>query len=250
MTETLTRRERAREATYAEIVSTSRALLQEGSELSLRAVAGRMGITPPALYRYVASYQELVDLVAFEIDKSATEEFRAAAATQAEDDLAGQLICAAVAFRRWALRDRAEFMVAFANPVAESNCIRRELLTASTSGHYFNDLLVRLWRERGFDRPDLADLDPRIAEVMRDPIYPADVSAIPADDRGLLWVFQQAWATLYGTVTLEVFGHMDPRVIESGELFAQMLLDWMPRLAIDDPDGRYTALLRSEIARD
>ena len=250
MTETLTRRERAREATYAEIVSTSRALLREGGELSLRAVAGRMGITPPALYRYVASYQELVDLVAFEIDKSATEEFRAAAATQAEDDVAGQLICAAVAFRRWALRDRAEFMVAFANPVAESNCIRRELLTASTSGHYFNDLLVRLWRERGFDRPDLADLDPRIAEVMRDPIYPADVSAIPADDRGLLWVFQQAWATLYGTVTLEVFGHMDPRVIESGELFAQMLLGWMPRLAIDDPDGRYTALLRSEIARD
>ena len=43
---------------------------------------------------------------------------------------------------------------------------------------------------------------------------------------------------------------MDPRVIESGELFAQMLLGWMPRLAIDDPDGRYTALLRSEIARD
>lgn len=250
MTETLTRRERAREATYAEIVSTSRALLREGGELSLRAVAGRMGITPPALYRYVASYQELVDLVAFEIDKSATEEFRAAAATQAEDDVAGQLICAAVAFRRWALRDRAEFMVAFANPVAESNCIRRELLTASTSGHYFNGLLVRLWRERGFDRPDLADLDPRIAEVMRDPIYPADVSVIPADDRGLLWVFQQAWATLYGTVTLEVFGHMDPRVIESGELFAQMLLGWMPRLAIDDPDGRYTALLRSEIARD
>ncbi|GAA1477687.1 TetR/AcrR family transcriptional regulator [Nocardioides aestuarii] len=250
MTETLTRRERAREATYAEIVSTSRALLRDGSELSLRAVAGRMGITPPALYRYVASYQELVDLVAYEIDKSATEEFRAAAATQDEDDLAGQLVCAAVAFRRWALRDRAEFMVAFANPVAESNCLRRELLTASTSGHYFNDLLVRLWRQRDFPRPDLDDLDPRIAEVMRDPIYPADVSAIPAADRGLLWVFQQAWATLYGTVTLEVFGHMDPRVIDSGELFAQMLLGWMPRLAIDDPDGHYTALLRSEIARD
>lgn len=249
MTETLTRRERQREATYDEIVSSSRALLREGAELSLRAVAARMGMTAPALYRYVASYQELVDLVAFEIDKSATGEFRDAAATQPDDDVAGQLICAAVAFRRWALRDRAEFMVAFANPVAESNCIRRELLTASTSGHYFNDLLLRLWHEKGFARPDLDELDPRIAEVMADPIYPADVSAIPADDRGLLWVFQQAWATLYGTVTLEVFGHMDPRVIESGELFAQMMLGWMPRLAIDDPDGHYATLLRSEIAR-
>ncbi len=250
MTEALTRRERQREATFDEIVSTSRALLRDGGELSLRALAARMGLTAPALYRYVASYQELVDLVAFEIDRSATEEFRAAAATRPEDDLAGQLICATVAFRRWALRDRAEFMVAFANPVAESNCIRRELLTAATSGHYFNDLLLRLWHQTGFARPDLADLDPRIAEVMADPIYPADVSAIPADDRGVLWIFQQAWATLYGTVTLEVFGHMDPRVIDSGELFAQMMLAWMPRLAIHDPDGEYAALLRSEIARD
>lgn len=250
MTEALTRRERQREATYDEIVDSARALLREGQELSLRAVASRMGMTAPALYRYVASYQELVDLVAFEIDRAATDEFRAAAATQPEDDLAGQLICAAVAFRRWALRDRAEFMVAFANPVAESSCVRRELLTAATSGHYFNDLLLRLWHQRDFARPDLDELDPRIAEVVADPIYPADVSAIPAADRGLLWVFQQAWATLYGTVTLEVFGHMDPRVIDSGELFAQMLQAWLPRLAIDDPDGHYTALLRSEIARD
>ena len=69
---TPTRRERQREETYAEIVRVSRELLGEGAELSLRAVAGRMGLTAPALYRYVASYQELVDLVAFEIDKAAT----------------------------------------------------------------------------------------------------------------------------------------------------------------------------------
>lgn len=250
MTETLSRRERQREATYTEIVSTSRALLGEGAELSLRAVAARMGMTAPALYRYVASYQELVDLVAFEIDRSATEEFRAAADTQPAEDVPAQLICASVAFRRWALRDRSEFTLAFANPVTEGSCVRRELLTAATSGHYFNDLLLRLWHQTGFERPDLGDLDPRVAEALHDPIYPADVSRIPDEDRGLIWVFQQAWATLYGTVTLEVFGHLDPRVIESGELFAQMMLGWMPRLAIEDPEGRYAALLRAEIARD
>ncbi|MGH3362154.1 MAG: TetR/AcrR family transcriptional regulator, partial [Nocardioides sp.] len=54
---TTTRRERQREATYDEIVRTARALLAEGEELSLRAVAGRMGMTAPALYRYVGSYQ-------------------------------------------------------------------------------------------------------------------------------------------------------------------------------------------------
>ena len=95
---TLTRRERQREETYAEIVRVSRELLREGAELSLRAVAGRMGMTAPALYRYVASYQELVDLVAFEIDKSATEGFAAAADELPEDDPAGRLVAAATEY--------------------------------------------------------------------------------------------------------------------------------------------------------
>ena len=249
MTEVRTRRERQREATYDEIVKVSRELLHSGSELTLRSVAGRMGMTPPALYRYVKSYQELVDLVAFEIDKSATEEFRAAAATQPDDDPIAQLVCAAVAFRRWALRDRAEFSLAFANPIADTDCVRRELLTASTSGHYFHDLLLQVWQLTGFPHPAPEELDPVVADVLQDPILPVDLSAVPEGHRGLLWVFMQAWATLYGTVTLEVFGHMDPRVIESGSLFVEMMRGWMPRLGIADEDGRYDALLVSEVAR-
>ncbi len=246
----LTRRERQREATYDEIVSTSRALLREGADLSLRAVASRMGMTAPALYRYVASYQELVDLVAFEIDKAATEEFRAAAATQPEDDPMAQLICASVAFRRWALRDTAEFSLVFANPVAASACQRRpEFITAWTSGLYMHGLLIQLWHQTHFDHPDLVDLDPVVAAALREPLLPVKVADIPEGHLGMLWPFMQAWATLYGTVTLEVFGHMDPRIIESGSLFASMLGEWLPRLGIDDADGRYRALLISEIAR-
>jgi hypothetical protein len=139
--------------------------------------------------------------------------------------------------------------LAFANPVADTACVRRELLTAATSGHFFNGLLLELWRRNRFPFPALDELDPQVAEALKDPIYPADVSAVPLEDRGLLWLFQQAWATLYGTVTLEVFGHMDPRVIESGALFEEMMRGWLPRLAIDDADGRYAALLHAEIAR-
>jgi len=245
----MTRRERQREATYEEIVTTARTLLAAGEELSLRAVATRMGLTAPALYRYVGSYQELVDLVAFEIDKAATEEFRAAAATQPDDDPVAQLVCAAVAFRRWALRDRAEFTLAFANPTADTTCVRRELLTAATSGHYMNGLLLQVWELTRFPHPRLEELDPVVVTTLRDPLMPIDASRVPDEHRGLLWVFQQAWASLYGTVTLEVFGHLDPRIIESGRLFEEMVRSWLPRLAIEDPEGRYVELLRAEIAR-
>ena len=60
-------------------------------------------MTAPALYRYVASYQDLVDLVAFEIDKAATERFAAAADALPEDDYAGRLVASTTEFRMWAL---------------------------------------------------------------------------------------------------------------------------------------------------
>lgn len=245
-----TRRERQREATFDEIVSSSRALLRAGEEVSLRAVASRMGMTAPALYRYVGSYQELVELVAFEIDKAATAEFRLAAATQPDDDPMAQLVCASVAFRRWALANHAEFSMVFANPVADSHCQRREIITAWTSGLYFHGLLLQLWERNGFTHPSLDELEPVVAESFRDPLFPVDMSAFPQDHLGLLWTFMEAWATLYGTVTLEVFGHLDPRVIESGALFAHKLAEWLPRLGEPDEDGRYRELLRAEIARD
>ena len=98
-----------------------------------------MGLTAPALYRYVASYQELVDLVAFEIDKAATERMsagrRGAPRRRPAGRLGGRL---RPTFRRWAHeRARASSRLVFANPIADTACVRRELLTAATSGHYF-----------------------------------------------------------------------------------------------------------------
>jgi AcrR family transcriptional regulator len=244
-----TRRERQREATYAEIVSVSRNLLAAGSELSLRAVAARMGVTAPALYRYVASYQELVDLVAFEIDKAATEGLKAAAATQPDDDPAAQLLCASVAFRRWALGNPREFSLVFANPVAVGACVRRDLLTSATSGHFFNGLLIRVWEKHRFPHPELSELDPAVAAALEEPLYPIDLSLVPDGHRGLLWVFMNAWAALYGVVTLEVFGHLDPRIIENGAMFTAMVHEWMPRLGMDAEQDRLRALLASELAR-
>lgn len=249
MTQVTGRRERQREATYTEIVDTSRTLLAEGAEISLRAVAARMGLTAPALYRYVSSYQDLVDLVAFEIDKAATEGFRAAAARQPPEDPAGRLLCACVAFRRWALANPREFSLVFANPVADSQCVRRELITASTSGHYMTDLLHQIWQKYDFPVPDLDEFEPSVREALVDPLIPADVEAIPEDKRGLVWIYTRSWAALYGVVTLEVFGHMDPRMIENGAVFAAFVREWMPRLGMDAEKERLEALLGSELAR-
>lgn len=242
-----TRRERQREQTYVDIVDAARELLAEGAELSLRAVAGRMGLTAPALYRYVASYQELVDLVAFEIDKAATERMTEAAEAIPADDPAGRLVVSAATFRRWAHEQPREFTLVFANPIADTACVRREMLTAATSGHYFHDLLLQMWDQNPFPHPELSELDPKVAEALEDPLIPIDIEKVPDGHRGMLWVFIRAWAALYGVVTLEVFGHMDPRIIESGAMFTTMMRDWLPQLGLADDAERLEALVASHL---
>ncbi|GAB3857235.1 TetR/AcrR family transcriptional regulator [Nocardioides maradonensis] len=244
-----TRRERQREATYDEIVRVSAELLAEGADLSLRAVAARMGMTAPALYRYVANYQELIDLVAFELDKAATLEWQREASRVDKDDVAAQLCIACCAFRRWALARPAEFRLVFANPVATQESKRRELLTVSTSGNYFTDLLYRIWELYQFPFPALDELDDVVREAVLDPLIPATTEHIPTEDRGLLWVYMRSWSALYGVVTLESTGHCDPRVIESGALFRATLLDWLEPLGLDAERDRLTKVLDRELAR-
>jgi len=246
--EQTTRRERQREATYDEIVRASRQLLAGDGELSLRAVAALMGLTAPALYRYVSSYQDLIDLVAFEVDKAATETFRAAAETRPESDPAGRLICAAVAFRQWALGNPREFGLVFANPIADAGCVRRETITLNSSGHLFTDYLYDIWTLNHYPRPELDELPPAVRDSVLDPLIPAKVERIDREDRGLVWVYMQGWTQLYGVVALEVFGHMDPRVIESGEMFIDTIRNFAPRLGLEAEAPRLVALMRERLA--
>ena len=52
---------------------------------------------------------------------------------------------------------------------------------------------------------------------------------------------------LYGVVTLEVFGHMDPRVIESGEMFIDTVRSFAGRLDLDRDWERLETLIRERL---
>ena len=62
MVQAVSRRDRVRAATSDEIKETARRILvAEGPEaISLRKIAGQMGMTAPALYRYFGSREDLI----------------------------------------------------------------------------------------------------------------------------------------------------------------------------------------------
>jgi AcrR family transcriptional regulator len=219
VTQAPTSRQQYRIVTEARIVEAAIALLSEGGEVTLRAVARELGLTAPALYRYAASHEELVRMIAIAIDSEVAERIAAAADRQPADDPAARLIAACVEFRQWALSHRKEFALVFANVDVE--CIKEY---EGSSGMVFSGLLVALWEVYRFPVPALGELDPGLAAILEVPDAPVD-PAMKGDLAGLVWLLTQGWSRLYGTVTLEVFGHVDARLVEEGHLFRSMIAD-------------------------
>jgi AcrR family transcriptional regulator len=235
-------RAQAHAATSQRIVDAGRSLLVRRGEVTLRAVARELGLTAPALYRYAASHEDLVRIIALDIDAEVAARVTAAAEQQPAGDPAARLIAASVAFRRWALENRQEFSLVFTNVDVE--CLV-DLQASASTGMAFSALLFALWEERQFPIPRLEDLDPGLAAILRDPQVPADLTGVPDDLRGLVWVLERAWSKLYGTVTLEVFRHVDPRIVEEAHLFRAMIEDQAGPLGLTDELPRLRGLVDS-----
>lgn len=226
-------RQQNRIDTEARIVAAARALLARDGEVTLRAVAREVGLTAPALYRYAPNHEELVRMIAIAIDHEVSERITAAAQRQPADDPAARLLAACVEFRHWALTNRKEFALVFTNVDIESVKEHEE-----TCGLVFAGLLLAVWETYRFPVPSLDELDPDLAEILRTPDAPVDPNT-PGGLEGLTWLLVQGWSRLYGTVTLEVFGHVDARLVDEGHLFRAMveeqagpigLTDELPRL--------------------
>jgi AcrR family transcriptional regulator len=242
-----TRRERRRQATFDEIVSTARELLREHNAIALRAVAQEMGMTAPALYRYVDSHEELLELVARAVFADIVAALAAAASALPDDDPGAQLVTAAVEFREWALAHPQEFGLIFANPaMAHRKGPDSAGLVFAT---FFADLYERVWKRYRFPVPLASDLPDDVAQLLeqaqRADALPCDFPGAPI---GLSWVFMRAWSRLYGIVTLEVFGHLEMELIATGALFRAMMHDNGADLGLGDDMPRLMGVIDTALA--
>ena len=106
-----------------------------------------------------------------------------------------------------------------------------------------------LWEHNHHPIPTLDDLPPSVREAVLDPLIPAKVDDLALEDRGLAWLYMQGWTVLYGVVALEVFGHMDPRVIESGEMFIEAVRSFAPKLGLAGDADRLEQIMRHRIGK-
>jgi len=180
-----------RDAMVARIIAAARAQLMQGEEVSIRGVAGRVGITAPALYRYVASREHLLDLVTAAIDIDIEAHIAATIEMQDKADPNSALAAALAAYRWWALANRAEF------------CLMVRHSGARSAG------------SRGREHLRSAKLVVELAATGR-------VPGSGNVDPGARARTHARLAQAFGVVCLEAFGHVDARLVECGALFEQV----------------------------
>jgi len=264
----LTRRERQRIATLDEIIEVGRSMLRQGREVTLRALATVMGLTPPALYRYVDNLAALNELLANAIFVDVVHEMVEAGDPYGDEDPAAQIVAAATAFRGWALDNRAEFQLVFVTRSLSgdetirvdsgkpSHPLSRGITGSGLKGvemfaDHFGGIMVRLRNRRPFPVPAPAELDPEFVAV-HSHARPgqSELAALLGEDAlGMVWLFEFAWAQLFAIVTIEVFGHVRPRLIDSGAVFLAQMREIGRRVGMDDDWDRLVIVSQDVLAR-
>jgi len=226
-----TRRERARARTRAEILVAARDLVRQGEQINMRAVARAVGMTAPALYRYVDGHDDLLDLLGGSLYEELIDELVLARDCLDPDELIPRLIAMAHAFRTWALTHRQEYGLLFASPLmtahhTNSSCTH---LAGMRFGALFAEIFAAMWSAAIITPPDLDQVDPALLRMLENTGEGEFDLPLP-----LRYLYVRQWSRLYGMVTLEAFGHLHWALEDSVGLFDAMLADCAAELGFSD----------------
>lgn len=115
----LTRREKLREATIEEIKYIARQQMAEqgAANISLRGIARQLGMSAPALYRYFASYDDLITSLIADAYTSLGEAMLNARSSVPSDQYACQVRAIAYAYRDWAIQYPQDYLLIYGTPI-------------------------------------------------------------------------------------------------------------------------------------
>lgn len=211
----------ARAQILGEIVAAGRRHLAEqgAAGLSLRAVARDLGMVSSAVYRYVASRDDLLTLLIVDAYDSLGEAVERAEARVDRADLRGRWLAACQAARRWALRHPHEYALIYGSPVpgyaaprdtvGPASRVARVLLTVVVDGALAGRVAVPAGAADGTGLPE---------DQLRRVLAPLRGQLPEGVDDAVLLQAVQAWMHLFGAISFELFGHLHGVVADAERL--------------------------------
>jgi AcrR family transcriptional regulator len=198
-------RRRAREEITREIVEAARRrLATEGAPgLSLRAVARELGMVSSAVYRYVASRDELLTLLIIDAYNALGSAAEAAEAQVPRCELGGRWMAVCHGVRDWALAHPHEYALLYGSPVP-GYVAPEDTVGPATR---VTALLSRLLQDTAAADPEGFAADARAGRPWAVALAPTRPFVPPHVPDELLIRGLMAWTYLFGAVSFELFGH-------------------------------------------
>ncbi|MGV9311341.1 TetR/AcrR family transcriptional regulator [Streptomyces sp. NPDC003691] len=237
--QTMSRRDRLRAQTGAEIKAIAMKLMADGgpSAISLRAIAREMGMTAGAIYSYFATRDDLITTLIGDVYTSAVDAAEAARDGVPESDPGGRILAWAEAMRAWALANPQGFRLIYGDPVPgyrppdDGPGNRAELRACNGLVGLVAAARPTAPAPRSEDRayswddfhPDL------VAHVRKDfPDLP------PA---GLAMTLR-VWGRMHGLMALEIYGHLRTFIHDPATVYRDEVRDFTASLGLGPSSPR------------
>jgi AcrR family transcriptional regulator len=204
----------------AEILAVARThVAKEGAaSLSLRSIARDLEMAPSALYRYFGGRDALITaLILASFESLAAEAERAAdVAAKAGGSDAERFLVVPRAARRWALAHPHEWGLIFGTPVpgyqAPEDTIEPYARAAAA--------MVRPVTEAASaGRLAPSPSSAAVSDTVRAAVAPVAEGLLPGVPMGTVVLTIQAWTTVVGIISLEVFGHWRNTILDPEQFF-------------------------------
>lgn len=198
-------RERNRQEVMAQIMAAGRRELAEhGADgLSLRAVAREIGMVSSAVYRYVASRDELLTLLIIESYEAIG--LAAERAADAGGSPTERFVRIASAIREWAREHPHEYALLHGSPVPGYRAPEDTVVPGTRVPAVMLGLLVQEYAEGRVSAPPPDDLPPVSEELSAQCEVIRGFFGVEVPDALVLRGIA-AWAQVYGLISFELFG--------------------------------------------
>ncbi len=217
----MNRRDRTRQETIASIRRAAlEQIVNEGAGgISLNEIARQLGMTGPALFRYVRNRNDLItDLVVDAYTELGDALWRSVEET-AGQPVPKRLRAHAAAYRSWAIDNPHRYALLFGSPVPGYQAPTDMTQPAAIRAMASTFALASAWAEPGV-RPATGIADDPLSVALREWARKND---LPALSGGWLRQAILGWTRLHGVLSLELEGHFrfglpDPAVIYDSEV--------------------------------
>ncbi|GLF93206.1 TetR/AcrR family transcriptional regulator [Streptomyces yaizuensis] len=221
------RAELARDARLAarEIIAT------EGlAGLSLSGVARRVGVSPPALYRYFDGRSGLVRALYDDLTAEIVAEITGASGRQDPDDFSARLHAATRAVLDWSTANRAEFGLLMGGSFPRADGESPDLGARFTRevGAAFGRIFLELYASGGLECRADSGIRPRLRRQLR--VYRDSLGLdLPL---GVVLLMITCWRQIYGLVAMAVHEHLAFAFGDGDALFEEMIEDLLGTLGL------------------